>query len=50
MFIYIQMITLFYSYVLFYAVVTKHLPNIISFFMFAYDKSFLMAKQCYCPD
>ena len=50
MFIYIQIITLFYSYVLFYAIAIKHFPNIISFVMFAYDKSYHMEKQCYCSD
>ena len=50
MFIFIQIIALFYSYVLFYAIAIKHFPNIISFVMFAYDKSYHMEKQCYCSD
>ena len=50
LFIYFQIITLLYSYVLFSAIAIKHLPNIISFVMFSYDKKCHMAKQFYCPD
>ena len=45
MFIYIEIINLFYSYELFYAIVIKHLSNIISFVMFACDKSCHMANN-----
>ena len=45
MFIYIQIISLFYSYVLFYAIAIKYFLNIFSFVMFACDKSCHMAKQ-----
>ena len=44
MFICIQIINLFYSYVLFYVIAIKHLPNMISLVMFAYDRSCYMAK------
>ena len=46
MFIYTQIINLFYCYVLFYAIAIKHLPNVISLVMFAYNRSCNMAKQC----
>ena len=45
MFIYIQIINLFYSYVSFYAIAIEHLPNVISLVLFAYDRSCYMAKQ-----
>ena len=47
---YVNIINLFYSYVLFYAIAIKHLPNVISLVMFAYDRSCYMAKQYHCPD
>ena len=48
--LYFNIYNLFYSYVLFYAISIKHLPNVISLVMFAYDRSCYMTKQFHFPD
>ena len=45
MFIYIKIINLFYSYILFYANIIKASSRYMLFLMPDYDKSYGMAKQ-----